>query len=153
MHREWTAFIADTPQLAHLVSKQTDCDMKITGDPFFFSGYGIALRKNSTWNMRLSIAITSLVREGYITKLQKKWLGTGCGNIKQPGMEKMGTNDIGGAFLIVCFGCIASGVFLLLEYVVSYVLVRKQMVQASEEEKKDIKEHTCFGTFIKVTLF
>ncbi|XP_028394123.1 glutamate receptor ionotropic, NMDA 1-like [Dendronephthya gigantea] len=149
LSREWTAFVADTPQLEHMVSKETDCALKITGDPFFFSGYGIALRKNSTWNTRLSIVITSLVREGYISGLQVKWLGTGCSNTKQPNTEKMGTNDIGGAFLIVSFGCVASGVFLLLEYAVWYALVRKDMAQTRAGEKKKNVDH-AFGALVKV---
>ena len=126
--------------------------MKITGDPFFFSGYGIALRKNSTWNTRLSIVITSLVREGYVSNLKAKWLGTGCGSVKKPGTEKMGTNDIGGAFLIVSFGCIASGVFLFLEYIAWYVLVRKEMVQTRAGVKKKSVDH-AFGALVKVIIF
>ena len=147
--RKWTAFIADTPKLAHMVSKQQDCSLKLAGEPFFFSGYGIALRKNSTWNTRLSFAITVLVREGFVTKLQAKWLGSGCGDVPQPGSEKMGVNDIGGAFLIVCFGCIASGMFLLLEYVVCYVLNRKD-ITAEHEARKQKHMDRFFGALAKV---
>ena len=151
LHRKWTAFIADTPQLAHLVSKQTDCSLKVTGDPFFFAGYGIALRKNSTWNSRLSLVITTFVREGFFAALEAKWLANDCGNALHSGTESMGVNDIGGAFLIVSFGCIASGLFLLLEHAVWYVLNRKEMVQAAGAKKKTTDQ--VFSALIKVMQF
>lgn len=131
-----------------MVSKQGDCGLKVTGDPFFFSGYGIALRKNSTWNSRLSLVITTLVREGFIASLQEKWLASGCEYPLHPGSESMGVNDIGGAFLIVSFGCVASGIFLLLEHAVWYVLNRKEMVQAAGAKKK--KTDHVLSALIKV---
>ena len=149
LYRKWTAFIADTPQLAHLVSKQSDCSLKITGDPFFFSGYGFALRKNSTWNIRLSLEITSLVRRGFVSSLQTKWLGSGCGEVQHPETESMGFDDIGGAFLIVIFGCIGSGVFLVLEYLVWYVLNRMEAMPENEARQKKTLDH-AFGALVKV---
>lgn len=116
--REWTAYIDDIPLLNYQVSKQTKCNLKIVGDPFFSSGYGIGLQKNSTWNTRISLLITSLVREGFITNLQSKWIPTACGDSQQVSIDKMGVNDIGGAFLIVAFGCLACGVLLGVEYAV-----------------------------------
>jgi hypothetical protein len=98
----------------------------------------------------LSLAITILVRNGFISNLQAKWLGSGCGEVQQPGTEEMGVNDIGGTFLIVSFGCIAGGIFLLLEHVVWYVLNRKEMVQGDETRKKKTLDH-ALGALVKVT--
>ena len=89
------------------------------------------------------------MREGFIFRLQGKWLATGCGDVQQPSTEKMGVNDIGGAFLVVSFGCIASGVFLLLEYVVWYVLLRREMLQQNKERKRKSFDHAV-GALTKV---
>ena len=64
----------------------------------------------------------------------------------------MGVNDIGGAFLIVLFGCIASGASLLLEYVAWYALNRKEQMQENQEKKKKSVDH-AFGALVKVTKF
>lgn len=62
----------------------------------------------------------------------------------------MGLDDIGGAFLIVSFGCIASGIILLLEHVVWYVLNRKEMIEANEARKKKESVDHAFGALVKV---
>ena len=136
IYREWTAYIDDLPELEYLVSKQTDCKLKIVGDPFFFSGYGIALQKNSTWNARLSLAITKLVRDGFIQQLESKWMPLACGDSVTPSIDKMGINDIGGAFLIVAFGCIICGMLLGVEYAIW---------QAMAGRARSINEETAGG--------
>ena len=144
--RQWTAYIDDIPQLNYFASKKSDCTLKVVGDPFFFSGYGVALPLNSSWNAPLSLAITALVREGFIRELQSKWLISACGN-SQRETGKMGVNDIGGVFLIVAFGCVASVILLGVEFAFSRLM--EAVVKHTDEDNKKLKRSQTLTTLAK----
>ena len=46
---EIDVLVGDYNTLVYLAAQDPDCSLRVIGESFFKSGYGIALRKNSTW--------------------------------------------------------------------------------------------------------
>eukprot|EP00112_Aurelia_sp_Birch-Aquarium-sp1_P012003 Seg2519.5 transcript_id=Seg2519.5/GoldUCD/mRNA.D3Y31 product="Glutamate receptor ionotropic NMDA 1" protein_id=Seg2519.5/GoldUCD/D3Y31 len=111
------AFIHEYPFLLYFLSKQSKCELKITGQPIGQSGFALAFGKGSTWTDRFSYEILKLKESGALAELDKKWLATTCleqSNLLMP--ESLSLEYFGGLVLVVAISFGAMFLMLPLEY-------------------------------------
>eukprot|EP00794_Sanderia_malayensis_P015932 gene15932-17533_t len=115
---ELQAFIHEYPFLLYFLSKQSECLLKITGQPIGQSGFGLAMQKQSLWRDRFSYEIVRLKEQGVLDDLDKKWLSSGCsdqsGNSFTP--QAFSLKYFGGLVLVVSIAFCALLFMLPLEH-------------------------------------
>lgn len=102
------------------ISRQKTCKLKLVGKPFFQSGFGIALPKNSSFTNKLSDILILYQKFDTYQKLTKRWLSGTCNSNAKRGsnFKEMTIDDVGGAYVIVLIGVFTSFVVLAFEFYV-----------------------------------
>ncbi|XP_022802483.1 glutamate receptor ionotropic, kainate 2-like [Stylophora pistillata] len=120
------AFIWDSIILEHVVHSTEPCGSLTTiGKLFGKIGYGIGLPKGSQYTKQLSQVILRLRQEGFMDRLEQKWLHTheDCimaqKHIDIDSGTQLGLNDMAGVFIILGVGVVVSLVVLALEWVLA----------------------------------
>lgn len=112
--REISVYIDDQPYLEHMVSSQHNCSLRIVGEPFGISGYGLVLGKQSSWTQPLSNSIQQFSDNNVLAELWSKWLVRKC--LKKEDFEKtpdrLSVHNYNGVFVLVATGICASILFL-----------------------------------------
>lgn len=133
--REISVYIDDRPYLEHMVSSQHNCSLRIVGEPFGISGYGLVLRKQSSWTQPFSNSIQQYSDNNVLADLWSKWLVRKC--LKKEDFEKtpdrLSVDNYNGVFVLVAAGIVVSILFLAFERMVaSYRANRKRHSQNLE---------------------
>ena len=119
--REISVYIDDQPYLEHMVSSQHNCSLRIVGEPFGISGYGLVLRKQSSWTQPLSNSIRQFSDNNVLADLWSKWLVRKC--LKKEDFEKtpdrLSVHNFNGVFILVAAGIVVSILFLGFERMVA----------------------------------
>jgi len=119
--REISVYIDDQPYLEHMVSSQHNCSLRIVGEPFGISGYGLVLRKQSSWTQPLSNSIQQFSDNNVLADLWNKWLVRKC--LKKEDFEKtpdrLSVYNYNGVFVLVAAGIVVSILFLSFERLVA----------------------------------
>lgn len=128
-------YIDDHPYLEHMVSSQHDCSLRIVGDPFGISGYGVVLSKKSPWTQPISNSILRFSDDNVLAELWSKWLVRKC--LKKEDFEttpdRLSLYNYNGVFVFVAAGTLISILLLGFERkVASYRAKRKKFVQGLE---------------------
>lgn len=128
-------YIDDHPYLEHMVSSQHDCSLRIVGDPFGISGYGVVLSKKFPWTQPISNSILRFSDDNVLAELWSKWLVRKC--LKKEDFEttpdRLSLYNYNGVFVFVAAGTLISILFLGFERkVASYRAKRKKFVQGLE---------------------
>ena len=103
--------------MLYFLSKQSKCELKITGQPIGQSGFALAFGKGSSWTDRFSYEILRLKEAGALTELDKKWLAATC--LEQSSLlmpESLSLEYFGGLVLVVAISFGAMFLMLPLEY-------------------------------------
>lgn len=116
---ELSAFIGDEPTLLYHISKQETCNLKLAGQPFFQSGFGVAFTKNSSLTDKLSKVLILYQELDTYRKLSQRWLSGAC-NSKTSTMtfKEMTIGDVGGVYIIILAGMFTSFLVLGFEFYV-----------------------------------
>lgn len=116
--RELQAFIHEYPFLLYFLSKQSECVLKITGEPLGQSGFGIAMQKGSIWNDRFSYEILALKESRVLDEVDARWLARTCfeqaSNLVAP--DGLSLEYFGGLVLTVAIAFVALFFMLPLEF-------------------------------------
>ena len=133
--REISVYIDDQPYLEHMVSSQHNCSLRIVGEPFGISGYGLVIRKQSSWTQSFSNSIQQYSDSNVLADLWSKWLVRKC--LKKEDFEKtparLSVDNFNGVFVLVAAGIVVSILFLGFERMVaSYRENRKRNTRKSE---------------------
>lgn len=132
-----------------MVSSQHDCSLRIVGEPFGISGYGLVLRKQSSWTQPLSNSIQQFSDNNVLADLWNKWLVRKC--LKKEDFEKtpdrLSVHNYNGVFVLVAAGIFVSIVFLGFERMLaSYRAKREKKVQ--KFERKNDSHETSADYFV-----
>ena len=145
--REISVYIDDQPYLEHMVSSQHNCSLRIVGEPFGISGYGLVLRKQSSWTQPLSNSILQFSDNNVLAELWSKWLVRKC--LKKEDFEKtpdrLSIHNYNGVFVLVAAGIFVSILFLGFERAVaSYRANRRRNAQKFERKNGS---HKTFANY------
>ena len=119
---EIDVLVGDYNTLVYLAAQDPDCSLRVIGESFFKSGYGIALRKNSTWTSAFTQKILQYEKFDTFLELAHRWMKTSC-NGKEENSHSMNYNtfrrmtayDVSGMFVVLCGGFFLSWIFLVAE--------------------------------------
>lgn len=121
---------------------QRHCDLEMYGDSLDHKGYGIAMRKNSTYRSRLTTTILKLQSSGVIDDLKRKWWeerrgGGQCANTEASGdAEALDITSLEGVFYVTIMGLCAGTVFAVIE---NFLNVRNVSKSAKMPFKKALR--------------
>lgn len=125
------AFIWDSPRLEYEAA--LDCDLVTAGELFGRSSYGIALRKKDVWINPLSHSILSLHENGFMERLDTKWILINelkaCPE-RTASPTTLGISNMLGVFLLVASGIFAG--FFLLSFEIAFK-------RRKEKQQKEIE--------------
>ncbi|KYB25025.1 hypothetical protein TcasGA2_TC031399 [Tribolium castaneum] len=116
------AFFMETTSIEY--ETQRRCGLTSVGHSLDEKGYGIAMRKNSSYRMALSTAILKLQEEGVLAKLKRKWWEEQRGGGLCPQGEKstegtpLNLKNVEGVFCVTIIGTVLSCVLVFVEMAV-----------------------------------
>jgi hypothetical protein len=117
--RKLQAFVSDYPTLENFAAKSRDCSFKIVGKAFFQSGFGLAVRKNSSLAIKISRVLMQYEDYDISRTLRHRWFLGQCSGINSDEnamFARLSIADLSGLFLAICFGVIISFLFFTFEY-------------------------------------
>ncbi|XP_028404763.1 glutamate receptor ionotropic, NMDA 1-like [Dendronephthya gigantea] len=115
--RTLQAFAWDQPTLENMVAKSRDCSFKIVGKSLFHSGFGFALRKNSSLTSKISQALLQYEKFDTSWTLKLRWFQGKCSAVhKNASFARLTIADLSGLFLAICFGVVISLLFFTSQY-------------------------------------
>ena len=118
--RKLQAFVSDYPTLENFAAKSRDCSFKIVGKSFFQSGFGLAVRKNSSLAVKISQVLMQYEDYDISRTLRQRWFLGQCSAINSDEnamFARLSIADLSGLFLAICFGVIISFLFFTFEYI------------------------------------
>nr|XP_023024797.1 glutamate receptor ionotropic, kainate 2-like [Leptinotarsa decemlineata]XP_023024798.1 glutamate receptor ionotropic, kainate 2-like [Leptinotarsa decemlineata] len=139
---------------------QRKCDLNQVGGKLDEKGYGIAMRKNSTYRNSLSTAILKLQNSGKIDEIKRKWWEErkGGGQCSSDGDNSDATplnlKGVEGVFWVTILGTILAFFLALLEAIIQ--VARKAMRTETsfiEALKEEVKFYFKFGKMEKQVLY
>ena len=146
--REISVYIDDQPYLEHMVSSQHNCSLRIVGAPFGISGYGLVLRKQSSWTQPLSNSIQQFSDNNVLADLWNKWLVRKC--LKKDDFEKtpdrLSVHDYNGVFVLVAAGIVVSILFLGFERMMASSRANRKN-NAQKSEMRNCGSHERFADY------
>ncbi|XP_046833822.1 glutamate receptor ionotropic, kainate 2-like isoform X3 [Vespa crabro] len=138
------AFLMESSSIEYII--QRECNVTKVGGLLDQKGYGIAMRKDSSYRHQLNTAILKLQESGRITELKKKWWtqkrgGGKCEEGAPPSSaEELNLNHVGGVFLVLFVGIGFSFVFTLFELIWEVAVKSiKENLSFKEEMLEEIK--------------
>ncbi|XP_044262846.1 glutamate receptor ionotropic, kainate 2-like [Tribolium madens] len=115
------AFFMETTSIEY--ETQRRCSLSSVGHSLDEKGYGIAMRKNSSYRTALSTAILKLQEEGVLAKLKRKWWEEKRGGGLCPQQDKaaegtpLNLKNVGGVFCVTIIGTVLSCILVFIEMV------------------------------------
>ena len=105
---EIDVLIGDYNTLVYIAAQDPNCSLRVIGEPFFKSGYGIALQKNSTWTAVLNQKLLQFEKFDTFLELAHRWMKTSCdGNeddansVNFNTFRRMTVYDVSGMFVVL----------------------------------------------------
>ncbi|XP_030749785.1 glutamate receptor ionotropic, kainate 2-like [Sitophilus oryzae] len=151
------AFFMESTTIEYTI--QRHCSLTIVGDRLDEKGYGIALKKDSPYRTRLSLAILKLQTSGEIEKIRKKWWeerkggGQCTGAENDPTATPLDLENVEGIFYVTIFGTILGIVLVIFEFIVNiFRICRKLHISFREGLKREIIFFFKFNSNVKPVL-
>ncbi|XP_035685554.1 glutamate receptor ionotropic, kainate 2-like [Branchiostoma floridae] len=119
MRREKYALFSDTTELDYHASRKP-CDLQTIGRPFWQTGNGMFLPKNSQYTVEFNRAIVAAKERGVFEELDTKWIKSKeCSGTDQTELESsvIGLQDMLGVFVLVYGGMALALVVLIGEFI------------------------------------
>nr|CAI5834720.1 unnamed protein product [Callosobruchus analis] len=124
------AFFMESTSIEYAV--QRHCTLKQYGGLLDEKGYGIAMRKESFYRKRLSLAILKLQSSGVIDELKRKWWqerrgGGQCeGKTEVDDADPLALVNVQGCFFVTIYGTIIAVILVIIEHLLYVVRVSKK---------------------------
>ena len=118
-YRSLQAFVSDYPTLENFAAKSGDCSFKIVGKSFFQSGFGLAVRKNSSLTFKISQVLMLYEDYDISRTLKRRWFEGQCSAMngdENALFARLSIADLSGLFLAICFGVVISFLFFTLQH-------------------------------------
>ncbi|PSN42075.1 Glutamate receptor ionotropic [Blattella germanica] len=146
------AFLMESTSIEYFTERH--CEVAQVGDLLDAKGYGIAMRKNSTYRNVLSTAVLKLQESGKLSKLKTKWWkeergGGKCSETRSSGNpSSLNLQNVGGVFVVLVAGLIMACLIALLELLCHICEIsRREKVPFREELSAELKFITrCHGS-------
>ncbi|KAG4072084.1 hypothetical protein HA402_015583 [Bradysia odoriphaga] len=124
------AFLMESSSIEYLVER--NCDVTQVGGLLDEKGYGIAMRKNSTYRSALSEAVLHLQEQGILTSLKTKWWNEkkGGGICSKDGdsgeAEELTMDNMYGVFFVLSVGSAFATLYGIFEWLMVIFLRAKR---------------------------
>ncbi|CAG9788011.1 unnamed protein product [Diatraea saccharalis] len=108
------AFLMESTSIEYTIER--NCEVTMVGEPLDSKGYGIAMKKNSTYRHEMNLALLNLQEAGVLREMKRKWWnekhgGGACKEVDEHESSKLSMASFLGLFLVLVVGC-ALGVLL-----------------------------------------
>lgn len=113
--REVQVVVNDAPVLEYRA--QTDCDVRVVGEPFYDQGYGIMQRSDPDLVLvdGISNAILRLQEDGYLQQLDTRWFGrSACPSATGEDDNRLGVGSLSSIFIFMGVVFVLAAVFHVL---------------------------------------
>ncbi|KAK6641282.1 hypothetical protein RUM44_012991 [Polyplax serrata] len=138
------AYLMESTSIEYLAER--NCDITQIGGLLDSKGYGIAMRKNSTYRNALSTAVLQLQETGRLAQMKRKWWkekrGGGACEDDEGGGEasELDLDNVGGVFVVLVCGVVMACVVTVCEVVWNISMIaKKEKVSFTSELVQEIK--------------
>lgn len=122
-YRQIDVLIGDYNTVVYIASQDPDCSLRVVGKPFFKSGYGIALQKNSNWTSIVTQKLLQYEKFDTFQELAHRWMKTSCDkNVENEDsmnfntFHRMTAYDVSGMFVVLGVAIGLSWLLLTVEF-------------------------------------
>ena len=147
-----TAWIGDEIFLRYIADKQTDCSLRVVGQPFGVAGYGLALSKNSEWKERINHALRMYQDHEEFGDITDKWLGGGTicgGDHSWSEATQFEINTLNGVFFVIatCAGIGFAIIIGCFKYIHFYLSKSVRLKHARDAECNELRHRRATFTY------
>ena len=121
--RQIDVLIGDYNTMVYIAAQDKNCSLRVIGEPFFKSGYGVALQKNSTWTPVFSQKLLQYEKFDTFLELAHRWMKTSCdandddaNSVNFNAFHRMTVYDVSGMFVVITFAVGLSCILLAAEF-------------------------------------
>ncbi|CAL8100149.1 unnamed protein product [Calicophoron daubneyi] len=141
---ELDAFIYDANVLDYWASKDEGCKLRIVGNLYAMTGYGIGFSKGSRWVEKVNSRILDYQKNGKLQRWKKFWQTGSCRKDAALGNtnKTLGVKNFISAFVLLLSGMVLCSFILLLEHCL-YRLIRAR--------EKRTKKRCCLAAILPAT--
>jgi hypothetical protein len=112
------AFIYDAVVLEYLTGHDDKCKLRIVGNWYSMTGYGIAFNKTSKYKEMVNRKILEYAQTGELERSQRFWFSGVCKyKIDETAENKLGPSNFTSAFMLLAVGILLSTILLFLNKV------------------------------------
>ncbi|KAK9882220.1 hypothetical protein WA026_019734 [Henosepilachna vigintioctopunctata] len=151
------AFFMESTSIEYEMERH--CDLNMYGDFLDRKGYGIAMRKNSTYRSRLSTTVLKLQSSGVLEELKRRWWqerkggGQCMKSVDSTDAKPLGMSNLEGVFFMTIYGLILAFVFAILERILYIItLSKKTKIPLLKAVKYDTKFFMNFDSNVMPVL-
>ncbi|XP_074025580.1 glutamate receptor ionotropic, kainate 2 isoform X1 [Leptinotarsa decemlineata] len=148
---EHYAFFMESTSIEY--ATQRHCSLKQYGGLLDEKGYGIAMRKNSPYRKRLSLAILELQMSHFLDELKTKWWeerrgGGACGGVVESSdADPLGLRNVEGCFFVTIYGTIFAFGLVIFEQICYIIKAsRKSRIPFKTVLMMELKSYLDFNS-------
>ncbi|KAA3681637.1 glutamate receptor ionotropic, NMDA 2B [Paragonimus westermani] len=143
------AFLYDANVLDYWASKDENCKLRIVGNLYAMTGYGIGFAKGSRWVEKVNSRILDYQKNGKFQRWKKFWQTGSCRKDAALGNtnKTLGVKNFISAFILLLCGIVICGLILLIEIAI-YRYFRSKKIPCLSNNKVCKWIPVCTGTGI-----
>ena len=112
--REFQAIIGDSAILQQYACREKAVIIKLVGESVKLYGNALGVQKNSVYYTKLKTQIREYKNNGFLQRLEKKWLQTKCFE-NHSTIQPASSTSLGGAFSVLLVGIAVSIIIFAIE--------------------------------------
>ncbi|CAF1490209.1 unnamed protein product [Adineta steineri] len=148
---ELHAFIYDAVVLDYLSGQDDGCKLRVVGNWYAMSGYGIGFPKQSKFKDMINREIIDMHYSGEIERLRRFWFTGACKSgidqQSQRSSQPLETLNFISAFLLLFGGTLLAAIILLCENAYARFIARSKTEDIEREKKQNCMEYEPMLTF------
>ncbi|CAF4269283.1 unnamed protein product [Rotaria socialis] len=141
--QEIHAFLYDAVVLDYLSGQDDECKLRVVGNWYAMTGYGIGFPKQSKFKDMINKEIIEMHYSGEIERLRRFWFTGACkSNIEQQSQrssQQLDQRNFTSAFLLLLGGTFIAIIILICENVYSRFVTRSKQVSSETKARQDYK--------------
>ncbi|CAF3686685.1 unnamed protein product [Rotaria socialis] len=149
---ELNAFLYDAVVLDYLSGQDDECKLRVVGNWYAMTGYGIGFPKQSRFKEMINKEIIEMHHSGEIERFRRFWFTGACrasmNHQSQRSSQPLAARNFISAFLLLLGGTLIAAIILLCENAYSRILVRSKHV---EEHNAINKNHTGYSPMLTIS--
>ncbi|CAF2443636.1 unnamed protein product [Rotaria sp. Silwood2] len=140
---ELHTFLYDAVVLDYLSGQDSECKLRVVGNWYAMTGYGIGFPKQSKFKDMINKEIIEMHHSGEIERLRRFWFTGACKSSghqqSKTSSQRLDQRNFTSAFLLLCGGTLIAIIILICQNAYSHFVTRPKQMKNENKNRQDYK--------------